>query len=75
MEYFQKMSKKYQDLCGGNMIEYICVWCGNTIKGKGELKSHGICKECLAIYFPDEFRKMEEEKNSNTDKGENDHDN
>lgn len=34
-------------------LKVVCAWCGKTMHDGVEPVSHGICRPCLAIHFPE----------------------
>jgi NMD protein affecting ribosome stability and mRNA decay len=42
----------------GNDPTSICAWCGAPIEGMAG--SHGICPECIELYFPEYAEEMKE---------------
>ena len=41
-------------------LKVVCAWCGKTMHDGVEPVSHGICRPCLAIHFP-EFSRIPKE--------------
>ena len=40
-------------------LKVVCAWCGKTMHDGVEPVSHGICRSCLAIHFPEFFKAKE----------------